>query len=147
MVLAWSMDKVGPMCRSAFDCALVFDAVRGASGLDPSTVPAPFSFSAEPRIAGQRIGFTEDAPRKFLDQLEAMGARLSEIEDPPRGSSNSLSVESSAAMDYRIAPGGVEPEPLPQGCRTPNAAAASASGAGATCAPSTSSTRRDADCF
>ena len=114
MVLSWSMDKIGPMCRSALDCALVFNEIQGASELDPSTVPAPFSFATNADISSYRVGFTEDAPGEFLAQLEAMGVRLREMGDIPRGGSNSLSVESSAAMDYRIAPEGVEPEPLPE---------------------------------
>ena len=43
-----------------------------------------------------------------------MGARLQEMPELPRGGSNALSVESSAAFDFHIAPGGVEPEPLPE---------------------------------
>lgn len=112
MVLSWSMDKIGPMCRTAFDCALVFNAIRGTSDLDPSTVPAPFVFEPDAELGSRAIGYTEDAPPEALDQLEGLGARLVEMPDLPRGGSNALSVESSAAMDYRIAPDGVEPEPI-----------------------------------
>ena len=114
MVLAWSMDKIGPMCRSALDCALVFNEIQGVSERDPSTVPAPFSFGVNADIASYRVGFTDDAPGEFLAQLETMGAQLLDMGELPSGTSNSLSVESSAAMDYRIAPDGVEPEPLPE---------------------------------
>jgi Asp-tRNA(Asn)/Glu-tRNA(Gln) amidotransferase A subunit family amidase len=113
MVLSWSMDKTGPMCRSAMDCALVFEAIRGASEKDPATITAPFVFDSSVDLSTMRIGFDEDAPREFLDQLGGLGARLREVRELPRGGSNSLSVESAAAMDFRIAPGGVEPEPLP----------------------------------
>ena len=34
MALSWSMDKIGPICRSAEDCAIVFDIIRGSDGLD-----------------------------------------------------------------------------------------------------------------
>jgi Asp-tRNA(Asn)/Glu-tRNA(Gln) amidotransferase A subunit family amidase len=113
MVLSWSMDKTGPMCRSALDCALVFEAIRGASEKDPATVTAPFVFDGDIDLSSYRIGFDEDAPREFLDQLEGLGARLTEVTEVPRGGSNALGVESAAAMDFRIAPGGVEPDPLP----------------------------------
>ncbi|MGY8798930.1 MAG: amidase [Longimicrobiales bacterium] len=113
MVLSWSMDKAGPMCRSSMDCALVFEAMRGASERDPATVTAPFRFDANAGINGFRIGFDENAPREFLDQLEDLGVTLREMNPMPRGSSNSLGVESSAAFDFHIAPDGVEPEPLP----------------------------------
>ncbi len=114
MVLSWSMDKTGPMCRSAMDCALVFEAIRGASENDPATLTAPFRFDPGVDLSAVRIGFDEDAPRELLDRLEGMGARPQEVGELPRGGSNSLAVESAAAMDFRIAPGGVEPEPLPE---------------------------------
>jgi hypothetical protein len=38
MALAWTMDKLGPIARSAEDCALVFAAILGADGLDPTAV-------------------------------------------------------------------------------------------------------------
>ena len=34
MALSWSMDKIGPICRSVEDCAIVFDAIRGPDGRD-----------------------------------------------------------------------------------------------------------------
>ncbi len=113
MVLAWSMDKVGPMCRSAEDCALVFEAIHGASELDPSSVTTPFRFERRPDLGGLRIGYTEDAPQTFLRALTEMGATPRRMRPLPRRRSEQIGVESAAAFDYREAPGGVEPEPLP----------------------------------
>ncbi|MDA0311745.1 MAG: amidase [Gemmatimonadetes bacterium] len=115
MVLSWSMDKAGPMCRSIEDCALVFNTIHGASDKDPSSITAPFAFDRRPDLSAMRIGFTEDAPKAFLDGLEAVGARLREINPIPRGGSNALNVESASAFDFYVAPDGVEPEPLPEG--------------------------------
>lgn len=42
MSLSWSMDKVGPICRSAEDCELVFAAIYGYDPLDPTTNRVPF---------------------------------------------------------------------------------------------------------
>ncbi len=114
MVLAWSMDKVGPMCRSALDCALVFNAIHGADEKDPATLTAPFRFDPEIDLGSVRIGYTEDAPASFLDQLRDMGARPVQMPEIPDGRSNALSVESAAAFDYRVAPDGEEPPPIPQ---------------------------------
>ncbi len=114
MVLSWSMDKVGPLCRSIEDCALVFNAIHGASEQDPATLTAPFRFDRGPDLGTLRIGYTEDAPESFLQELSDLGARLLEMPELPRGSSSALSVESSAAFDFHIAPDGVEPEPLPE---------------------------------
>jgi Asp-tRNA(Asn)/Glu-tRNA(Gln) amidotransferase A subunit family amidase len=114
MVLAWSMDKVGPMCRTAEDCALVFHAIHGASELDPATVTTPFLFEKNPDLASVRIGYAEDAPRSFLDALEGLGAVPRPMRPVPRGGSDQLGVESAAAFDFHVAPGGVDPEPLPE---------------------------------
>ena len=43
MALSWTMDKIGPMCRGAEDCALVFNSIYGSDGHDETVVDAPFS--------------------------------------------------------------------------------------------------------
>ncbi len=43
MSLSWSMDKIGPLCRSVEDCQIVFDAIYGYDSKDPSTNRAEFS--------------------------------------------------------------------------------------------------------
>jgi aspartyl-tRNA(Asn)/glutamyl-tRNA(Gln) amidotransferase subunit A len=43
MALCWTLDKLGPMCRSADDCGLVLNAIAGADALDPSAVAKPFT--------------------------------------------------------------------------------------------------------
>src|SRR5438094_4978492 len=42
MALSWTMDKLGPMARSAEDCALVLAAIAGRDPLDASSVPRGF---------------------------------------------------------------------------------------------------------
>jgi Asp-tRNA(Asn)/Glu-tRNA(Gln) amidotransferase A subunit family amidase len=59
MALSWTMDKVGPMCRSVEDCALVFNAIYGPDGLDESVVDAPFASPAVKPISKLRIGYVE----------------------------------------------------------------------------------------
>ena len=114
MVLAWSMDKIGPMCRTVEDCALVFHAIHGADEKDPASLTAPFRFARRPDLSAIRIGYTEDAPESFLGTLRALGADPQAMPELPGGGSNALGVESSAAFDFHVAAGG-EPEPLPQG--------------------------------
>jgi len=112
MVLAWSMDKAGPICRSSLDCALVFDAIHGASELDPASLTAPFRFDPRPDLSALRIGYEPDAPQTFLAWLRALGAAPKPMPEIPRGGSNALNVESAAAFDFHVAPGGVlPPEP------------------------------------
>ena len=115
MVLSWSMDKPGPMCRSIEDCALVFNAIHGSDPKDPATLTAPFRFERDPDLSGMRIGFTEDAPEAFVAKLAELGADPRPMAELPDGTSNSLGVESSAAFDFHVAPGGVlEEVPEPQ---------------------------------
>jgi Asp-tRNA(Asn)/Glu-tRNA(Gln) amidotransferase A subunit family amidase len=115
MVLSWSMDKAGPMCRTIADCALVFNVIHGASEKDPASVTAPFRFDRDAELSSYSIGYDEGAPEVFLEQLSALGADLREMNPIPRGSSNALGVESSAAFDFYVAPDGEDPEPLPEG--------------------------------
>ena len=114
MVLSWSMDKTGPMCRSALDCALVFNAIHGADEKDPGSLTVPFRFDPAPDLGAMRIGYTEDAPESFVEALRGLGADPRPMPEIPQGRSNALGVESSAAFDFHVAPGG-EPEPIPEG--------------------------------
>jgi Asp-tRNA(Asn)/Glu-tRNA(Gln) amidotransferase A subunit family amidase len=114
MVLSWSMDKAGPMCRSILDCALVFNQVHGADEKDPASLTAPFRFERRPDLSRLRIGYTDNAPEAFVRSLADLGASPVPMRALPGGSSNSLGVESSAAFDFYVAPGGVlPPEPEP----------------------------------
>ena len=92
MALSWSMDKIGPITRSAVDCAMVFDVIRGSDGRDPTTVDAPFPYRHDQTLDGLRIGylksaFDEDYPGRELDhealrELRYQGVDLAPIEFP-----------------------------------------------------------------
>lgn len=114
MVLSWSMDKTGPMCRSALDCALVFNAIHGADEKDPGSVTTPFRFNPSPDLATMRIGYADDAPESFVEQLRTLGTDPRPLPPLPEGRSNALGVESAAAFDFHVARDG-EPEPVPDG--------------------------------
>lgn len=45
MALAWTVDKLGPMCRTADDCGLVLHAIAGTDPLDESCVDHPYEYS------------------------------------------------------------------------------------------------------
>jgi Asp-tRNA(Asn)/Glu-tRNA(Gln) amidotransferase A subunit family amidase len=59
MALSWSMDKIGPMCRSVEDCAIVFNAIYGSDGRDDTVVDAPFNWTPEAPLSSLKIGFLE----------------------------------------------------------------------------------------
>jgi Asp-tRNA(Asn)/Glu-tRNA(Gln) amidotransferase A subunit family amidase len=112
MVLAWSMDKVGPMCRTVEDCAMVFNTIHGADEKDPATVTAPFRFDRRVDLSKLRIGYdvgtgaanNAGAPQAVIDKLRELGAQLRPM--PTRPSSQGISglgVESAAAFDSYIA--------------------------------------------
>ncbi|HXG55827.1 MAG TPA: amidase [Vicinamibacterales bacterium] len=57
MALSWTMDKVGPMCRSVEDCALVFNAIYGPDGRDDTVIDAPFTWNPDRPLAALKIGY------------------------------------------------------------------------------------------
>ena len=70
MALSWTMDKLGPITRSAEDCALVLSVIHGPDGQDTSVHPAPFRWDPEIDIHSLRVGylktdFDEPAPFKI----------------------------------------------------------------------------------
>src|SRR5262249_59604866 len=61
MTLAWTQDTVGPLCRSAEDCALVFDAICGPDGKDTSLIDVPFGWDATADVRTLRVGYLRSA--------------------------------------------------------------------------------------
>ncbi|UOR05269.1 amidase [Hymenobacter aerilatus] len=114
MALSWTMDKVGPLTRSAEDCALVLAALAGPDPHDPATLqaPAPFRYAFDTNIRKLRVGyvkteFDRDYPTKANDQaslevLRKLGVKLVPLELPtlPAGAMRfGLSVEGATAFD------------------------------------------------
>ena len=61
MALAWTQDTVGPMCRSAEDCALVFSVICGPDGKDNSVLDVPFGWDATSDVRTLRVGYLRSA--------------------------------------------------------------------------------------
>jgi Asp-tRNA(Asn)/Glu-tRNA(Gln) amidotransferase A subunit family amidase len=78
MTLAWSMDKIGPITRSVEDCALVFGAIHGFDGFDPSAVDRPYSWPSRRDLRSLRVGYVEGrTPAKDRAELTVpVGALL-----------------------------------------------------------------------
>ena len=66
MTLAWTQDTVGPLCRSAEDCAIVFNAIYGPDGKDNSVIDVPFGWDATADVRKLRVGYLRSA---FTGQL------------------------------------------------------------------------------
>ena len=105
MVLAWSQDRVGPICRTIEDCAMVFNAIHGVDPKDPSTVMTPFHFDRDissTKLASLRIGVDANAPRELVDTLRELGANPKPIGPRPQLQGGALGVESAAAFDSYV---------------------------------------------
>ncbi len=113
MALSWSMDKLGPLCRSVEDCALVLSQIQGPDDLDRSVREVPFQWDGEAGLEGLRVGTLADGfgrdgeagrmDRDVLRTLEGMGVELTEValpDDLPVGAMRFvLSAEAAAAFD------------------------------------------------
>jgi aspartyl-tRNA(Asn)/glutamyl-tRNA(Gln) amidotransferase subunit A len=74
MALSWTMDKIGPMARSAEDCGLVIDVIAGADPGDPSSLTAKLDDAGwRDRPRGYRVGVVRPAFGKIYDR-EVEGA-------------------------------------------------------------------------
>ena len=75
MALCWSLDKIGPICRTVEDTALVLAAINGFDESDPGSIAAPFGYDAAEPIEGLRLGyFPADFALPQADELD--GAAL-----------------------------------------------------------------------
>jgi Asp-tRNA(Asn)/Glu-tRNA(Gln) amidotransferase A subunit family amidase len=113
MALSWSMDKLGPICRTVEDCAIVFNQIYGKDGQDLSVMDAPFVFDGTKKdLKGIKIGYLQKDfegkyPNKTTDSLtlvmmKQLGAELIPLELPSLPSNDIrflLSVEAAAAFD------------------------------------------------
>ena len=61
MALSWTMDKLGPICRSVEDCALVLDAIYGPDGKDNTVIGADYQWNADLSPKSLRIGYVKSA--------------------------------------------------------------------------------------
>ncbi len=114
MVLCWSLDKAGPICRSAEDAAIVFNYIKGTDGKDASAVDKPFNYNGKTDFTRLRIAYAEnyfkrlqpDAQEwKVLEVYRSLGADIKAVNFPDSSSypvnfiSIILGAESAAAFD------------------------------------------------
>jgi Asp-tRNA(Asn)/Glu-tRNA(Gln) amidotransferase A subunit family amidase len=112
MALSWSMDKLGPLTKSAEDAAIVFSVIYGPDSFDPTLVDLPFNYAADFDFSTMKIGFVESAfaadysgkanDTSTLEILRGLGANLVPVslpEFPANAISLMLDVEAATAFD------------------------------------------------
>ena len=94
MVLSWTQDRLGPMCRYAEDCALVMAVIAKPDDRDLSVQDIPFNWNGQADVKKIRFGYLKDAfdqvtnpvskasDQKTLDQLKALGVSLTPVKVP-----------------------------------------------------------------
>jgi Asp-tRNA(Asn)/Glu-tRNA(Gln) amidotransferase A subunit family amidase len=71
MTLSWTMDKLGPTCRTVEDCALVFNAIHGPDGVDQTLYDAPFNYTPKVNLRQLRIGYLKSDFEKQKGERQA----------------------------------------------------------------------------
>lgn len=91
MVLSWSLDKAGPICRSAEDAAIVFSFAKGTDGKDPSAVNRAFNYPSTVNFKNLRIAYPTNYFKGLdkksqqwavIEVLKKLGADVKEINFP-----------------------------------------------------------------
>ncbi len=95
MSLAWTLDKIGPMCRSAEDCGLVLHVIAGADSEDPGSAGKRFAYvpQFDRKVSDFTIGYAPvdfervapEARAAFeaaLEIVKGLGVKLKEVEIP-----------------------------------------------------------------
>ena len=108
MPLSWSMDKLGPIARTADDLGIVLAATHGADTLDPCSVDRWFAWPQTVDLGRLRVGRVTNAkaepPEKAaLEHLKALGASIIDIELPRSESDDAITImlEAEACEVFR----------------------------------------------
>jgi aspartyl-tRNA(Asn)/glutamyl-tRNA(Gln) amidotransferase subunit A len=101
MALSWTMDKIGPMCRSAEDCGLVLETIAGGDSKDPGSAGKSFYYTPQysRKLTDLTVGFAPDdmewadpslvpVLQAAMQVIRATGVQMSEVKLPdlPYGS-------------------------------------------------------------
>ncbi|XP_019463604.1 PREDICTED: uncharacterized protein LOC109362339 isoform X2 [Lupinus angustifolius] len=76
MSLSESLDKLGPFCRSATDCAVVLDAIRGRDPDDLSSKDSSIDDPFQVDITKLTVGYLDDAEMEVVHVLASKGVKM-----------------------------------------------------------------------
>ena len=126
MPVSWTMDKIGPMCRSAEDCGIVMHAISGGDSRDPGSAGKRYYYWPEDKrdFKQVRVGFApvdfsdwaepsaRPAFQAALDAIRSAGMQMKEAALPafPYAAiaGTVIGAEASAAFERLIESGGVD---------------------------------------
>lgn len=110
MALCWTLDKIGPICRSVEDTAMVLSAINGFDVQDPSSIEHGLEIDAGADVRGMRVGWNPawfenatPADRAMLDAARDAGVELVEVSLPDLPYDTLLTAveaESAAAFEH-----------------------------------------------
>jgi Asp-tRNA(Asn)/Glu-tRNA(Gln) amidotransferase A subunit family amidase len=125
MALSWTMDKIGPLCRSAEDCGLVLEKIAGSDSKDPGSAGKSFYYTPQyaRQLSDLKVGFAPDdmgwandaARSAFQAAMQVMrdtGAQFVEVALPdfPYGTLADVVIgaEEASIFETLITSGGVD---------------------------------------
>lgn len=76
MSISESLDKLGPFCRSAVDCAIILDAIRGKDPDDQSSRDIPLDDPFSVDVTKLTVGFLDDADKEVVHVLASKGVNM-----------------------------------------------------------------------
>jgi aspartyl-tRNA(Asn)/glutamyl-tRNA(Gln) amidotransferase subunit A len=125
MALSWTMDKIGPICRSAEDCGLVLETIAGKDPKDPGSAGKSFYYTPQfaRKLTDLTVGFAPDdiawatpdvAPvvQAAMQTIRGTGVKMMEVQLPdlPYGSMTDMIIgaEGGAVFEPLIASGHID---------------------------------------
>lgn len=113
MTLAWTSDRIGPICRSAEDAAIVFAYIHGADSADRASRTMPFNYTGTVNLLNLKVAYAKNyidsladgsTEKNVINTLQSAGVKLTPIDFPSNLHTNDLlltiwAAESAAAFD------------------------------------------------
>lgn len=113
MNLAWTSDRIGPICRDAEDAAMVFASIHGSDEYDRSSRTMPFNYNSNVDLKKIKVAYAKNyidalpgnsAEKGVIKTLQDAGVQVTAIDFPSNLHTNDLLIniwaaESAAAFD------------------------------------------------
>lgn len=113
MTLAWTSDRIGPICRSAEDAAIVFAYIHGADNIDRASRTMPFNYTGTVDLLNLKVAYAKNyidslpansSEKEVINTLQHAGVKITPVDFPSGLHTNDLLVtiwaaESAAAFD------------------------------------------------